>query len=201
MIRKFLTLIISFYVLWIGVLPFAFTKTADFACKKISQKSDFKIELIEPKIRLSIVPTANIFAKSFTITSSKLKIDIKNGQVKIRILPLLSGKFHLNSLTMDELYLETNIKEDFELNTNFTNKLQNIGIVYDFLDINKFKIVMYQNQVKLPIIYEGENLIYRLKNRYVQFKLNSKLTLDNKVSTAHCHLYLPKNNDKQKTIF
>ena len=61
---KYIIIIISFYAIWIVGLPFLFPKTLTEVCENISLNSNYEVSVVNPKLRLSLIPTANILKYS-----------------------------------------------------------------------------------------------------------------------------------------
>lgn len=201
--NKVIILIISFYIFWLGVLPVIISKSITALCKNFSHNSDYNFEIVNPKTKLSLLPVATFKADKLVVKdkNNSFSSDIENFKIKLRLLPLLSGRLHINSLNMTSVKFFANIQNDIELDKDFFEKLENTGIKCDSIGIKDFEGSLYQKDVKVPILYQGKDFKYKHKNRYIQFSKKSVLKVNNKVSTANIELYLPKNNDIKKTIF
>ena len=201
--NKVIILIISSYIFWLGVLPVIISKSVTALCKNFSHNSDYNIEIVNPKTRLSLLPVATFKAEKLSVKdkNNAFSSDIENFKLKLRLLPLLSGRLHINSLNMDSVKLSANIQNDMELDKDFFEKLEKTRIKCDSIGIKDFEGSLYQKDVKAPILYQGKDFKYKHKNRYIQFSTKSVLRVNDKVSTANIELYLPKNNDIKKTIF
>jgi len=203
MLKKILTIIIGFYLFWVGAMPFIVSATVKTLCQNISHNSPYNIDIVNPKPYFSIIPTAYFNA-------DKVRVDIENGdfdfeikdlKLKLRILPLLSGKIHINNLEISKLDLNTTLEKHFELDKDFFEKLENTRFRLDSVVINEFETNFYRNDIKTPIEYSGKNLRFMKHNRFVKMQLDSTLQIKDKVSNTILNLYLPKNNDLKKTVF
>ncbi len=199
-INKITLTIVSFYIVYLGILPIIINNTAEIVCKNISHNTDYKISVNTPHTSFSILPYANLSAKEISVKYGINELELKNFKLRIRLLPLFSGKIHLNSISADNLKLTTNLKEDAQLDKDFFDKLESTKILCDSIKINHFDTYLYKKEIKTPIIYKGDNLVLQVKNRYVKLQLNSTLEADNKISQADINMYFPKNNDIKKTI-
>lgn len=201
--NKYVISIITFYIIWIGVLPLILNEGVKAVCKNLSFNSGYNITLENSAIRLSVLPDMKIIAGKILIESKtdNTKFEVRNAKVKIRLLPLLSGKIHLNKIKADNIYLTSYLKENLELDKDFFNKLENTRIKCNSINIANFELQLYQKGINTPITYSGKDFSLNLKNRYVSLKTDSELKVDNKVSKANINLFLPKNNDIRKTIF
>ena len=203
LINKYIIILIGFYVFWLGILPPLISNAIKIVCNNLSVNSEYKIEVVNPRIRTDVLPVIRIYADKFSVNSKSdvFKADISDFKIKFRLLPLLSGRLHLNTLRADKIYLSADLKSEIELDKEFFNKLGNTRVSCDSVKVTKFDTVLYQKDAKSPIIYSGEDLVFKNKNRYVEFKIKSNLKMDGKTSEANVDLFLPKNNDLDKTAF
>ena len=201
--NKVIIYIIVFYIIYLGVLPFLITKTALYLCDRISVSSEYQITIKGAQARFSVLPYTKFKADNISIKSKNNigRIEIENFQTKIRLLPLLSGKLHINNLAFDSLNISSDLKENVQLNKDFFEKLEHTKVLCDDLSVKKFETDLYQKDLKTPIVYSGENFTFQRKNKYVKLNLKSTLKAAGKASNADINLFLPKNNDLEKTIF
>lgn len=203
MLKKYIITIIGFYIFWMGILPFVITNTAKVLCKNYSHNSDYEIVLENPRTVLTPLPVGKFRADRIAVNSKKdnTKVEIDNFKIKIRLLPLLSGRLHINSISADNFEFQTSLKENMELDKDFFKKLETTKTTFNSIKINKFRTELSQKDIKTPIIYSGENLIFQKKNRYIKFVVASNLEMQGQTSEADINLYLPKNNDIKKSVF
>ncbi|MDO5307334.1 MAG: hypothetical protein Q4E83_06215, partial [bacterium] len=142
-----------------------------------SQNSNYEIKLEAPKVQLSVLPIIKFNAKSITFSSKiqNLDINLQNFETTVRLLPLLSGCVNINSIKTDNLKVVANIKDDIWLDKDFFKNLKNTKIFFNSILINKFDLMLYQQNVNKPILYNGENFIFKKSNRYIKLNLISKL--------------------------
>lgn len=201
--KNFIISIIAFYIFWLVVLPSILSKTISFVCENISQNSAYTISIQKPKLVLSVLPVAYFRADNISVVAknTSLASDIKDFSLDLRILPLLSGKFHVNKLGFGEFNLTSDLVKKVEINKDFVDKLLASSFQLDEINIKKFEAKLFQSEVKTPILYNGKDFIFERKNRYVKLKNNSKLTIAGEVTEVNANLFLPKNNDLNKTVF
>lgn len=201
--KKFITILIGVYIFWLCIMPYLITNTVILLCKNISHNSNYKIEFLKPRTKLSVIPVMSFYADKivFRFKNESLFLDLSNFKLSLRVLPLLSGKFHINNLSGDKISLEAILAEDLELDKDFFNKLNNIYLKIDSASLKEFEAKFYQKEVKTPIIYKGNGFEYQKRNRYIVFKNNSMLDINGNVSKVKSNLFLPKNNNIEKTVF
>ncbi len=183
MLKKYIIIIIGFYIFWMGILPFAITKTAKVLCTNFSHNSNYEIKLDNPYSRLYPIPIGKFGAEKITLKSKtdNTQAEIENFKIKLRLLPLLSGRLHINSIAADNIEFQTSLKENMELDKDFFKKLENTRIIVDSARINKFHTELSQKDINAPILYYGEDFIFQNKNKYIRFNINSTLEVqDNK---------------------
>lgn len=201
--NKLFILLVGFYIFWLGVLPLVLTSSVETLCEKFFQKTNYSLDIKEPQVKLSILPILTFKANEI-ILSSKLnsdKININNLEFKLRILPILSGNFHFNSVAANEITTLLNLNKKLELEKDFFKKIKNTNISFNTIQIKKFETLLFQKDVSMPIKHFGNDLLLERKNRYIKFRMQSNLSVAGKNSNSNWDLYLPKNNDIKKTIF
>lgn len=200
--NKIIIVITSFYIFYLGVLPAVVTNVAKVVCKNISSNSNYEIELVNPRTRLSVFPTVKFSADEITFkTKTDInEADVKGVNIKFRLLPLLSGKLHINYIDIVSLRASSGLKENVQLDKDFFEQLEHTRVKCDSLKIRAFETYLYQKDITEPIAFVGRNFVYQKKNRYVRFGMDSVLKAGEKVSKAYLYLFLPKNNDLRKTV-
>lgn len=202
-INKYVIAILGFYIFWLGLLPLALSKGVEVLCENFSHNSKYDISVIAPQIKTSILPNVIFKAEKISISNPKNKNDFSASKLnlKVRILPLLSGRLHINELNIEELFSSLEIKKDLYFNKNFFYDLSKTKLIVDTISINKYETLFYKREIKSPIKYSGTDFLIQRRNSYVKFKLNSSLEANNKRSASKINIFIPKNNDIKKTIF
>lgn len=203
MLKKYIIIITTFYIFWMGILPLAITNTAKVLCKNFSHNSNYEIRLENPYSHLYPTPIGKFGADKIILKSKtdNTQAEINNFKIKLRLLPILSGRLHINSIAADNLEFKTSLKENMELDKDFFNKLENTRVIIDSARIDSFKTELSQKDINAPILYYGDDFLFQKKNRYIKFHINSALEVENNKSEADINLYLPKNNDIKKSVF
>ena len=201
--NKYIIAILSFYIFWIGVLPLILTKTVEVVCKNYSHNSNYEIKINKPSVRLSFLPTLTFKIDELQILSKNNSADIslENLKINLRILPILSGKLHFNSISAGKFLANVNLKERFVLDKDFFLKAEALPFEINSLQVENYETKFYRPDIKLPVVYKGENFDFKRKNRFVSFKNKSLFVLGEKTSKMDIDLFLPKDNDLDKTVF
>ena len=199
---KYIIIIISFYAIWIVGLPFLFPKTLTEVCENISLNSNYEVSVVNPKLRLSLIPTANIKADNIVLKSKKTDdfTRIENPEISFRILPILSGKFHINKLSASNITANSILKKELELDENFFANLNKTRVRCKELKINTVSVNIYQPNISEPVVYSAKNIYYKRNARALKFNLQSELKIKNSKSEANINLYLPSDNNVKKSI-
>ncbi len=200
--NKYIVLIFGIYAFWIGGVPVIFSKMLPFVCENISANNDFNIEILNPKLKLNILPKAN-FSTSKIIIEDKINQDtvvLDNLKIDLRLLPLLSGRVHVNSIYIDNLLIKASIKKNIELDKNFFKILNNTKIKCNSFCLNEFSVILSPQNVKKPIIYTGNNVLFKRNSRYLKVNADTKFYINNSTSFATIKLFLPRNNDINRSI-
>ena len=201
--NKFIIILIGIYIFWLCILPQIVSNALLVLCNNYSHNSEYSIEIKEPNVKLSLLPTLSLRANAVKIQSKKQAFTfiVDGVNLKVRVLPLLSGKIHINKLAIDKMNLSAVLAEDLVLDKDFFRYLNSIPIRFDDLRIGEFEALFYQKDLARPISYKGEGFNYQRKNRYISLRTNSSLNVVGNISKVTSNLYLPKNNDIKRTVF
>lgn len=201
--KKFVISLIGIYIAWLLVLPLILSKMTMVLCRNISHNTQYIVEIKNPKTTLSVLPVCIFGAENVKICTKddSVSFELENFKVKIRLLPLISGKVHINDLSIENVQILANMHKEIFLKKDFFKKLETTHVKFDSVRINEFKALFYQKNVKTPIIYQGYDFVFRRTNRFIEFKTDSILNINDNISKVIANLYLPKNNDIKKTVF
>ena len=201
-INKYTIIILSFYIFWLFIIPFIFAEILPVICENISYNSGYKIEIINPHLKQSFLPSAKIQADKIHIQEKDSNdfVTVEKFDMQFRLLPLLSGKLHINEISAEDITLNTSLKEKVVLDKDFFKDLQNTGIKCDKIRLNNFKTAIYQQGIQMPVLYSGDNVFYQKNGRFIKLQYNSRLNIQNSESETHINLYLPRNNDIRKSV-
>ncbi len=203
MLRKILLGLIGIYIFWLGLLPLLLSNAVELLCKNISHNSQYEIQINKPQVRFSILPVGTFTVKEiiFKIKNDSFSAKIDDFRLNARLLPLLSGKFHINNLSVSKVAVSATLADDLVLDKEFFNILKTIPIKFGSVKIGEFEALLYQKELDKPIVYRGKDFNYQRKNRYIKLQNNSTLDVAGNISKVSSNLYLPKDNDINKTIF
>ena len=200
--NKYIIIILSFYAFWILGLPFIFTELLPKVCENISLNSDFTIEMDKPQLYLTPLPKASFKAKNIKVKSKKTEdfTSIENFETSIRLLPLLSGKVHINKIQASEIKINSVLKKELELDKNFFKNLNKTKIKLNELNVEEFAVNIHQPGLSEPVIYTARNIYFKKNARALNFNLSSELNIKGSISQANVNLYLPRNNDVDRSV-
>ena len=201
--NKLIIILTGIYIFWLCILPSIITNTVKVLCKNLSYNSPYNITVVNPHTQLSVLPILTFSADSINIsaTNDSADLELQNFKIKLRLLPLLSGKLHINSLKTSSFELTANLTKNLELDKDFFEKIEKTNIQCNSLEIEKHKINFYPKEFNYPISFSGNELTYQRKNRYIKLVTDSTLNFGKNNSAIKLNLFLPKNNDINKTIF
>ena len=200
---KLIISLIGIYIFWLFILPQVVSRAIVSVCENYSHNSNYNLEVKNPQIKLSLLPIGVLKVDSVSVKAKNESAfaTVENVKVKVRLLPLLSGRVHINNLSLGKAKLSAKLVEELELDKDFFNKLENTPVRLDGMRVGEFEALLYQKDIESPIIYNGKGFVYERKNRYVKLHTNSALNVNGKISKVTSDLYLPKNNDINKTVF
>ena len=198
-LNKYILIVICALIFWLAGVPFVFSNAIQVVCENLSYNTDYNISVEKPKLYLNIIPIAYVKADRINIQSKKTndKIYIEDLNLKIRILPLLSGRIHIDSIKSSKIDVNALINKDTNLNKKIN--IKNAKFKCENLDIENVKINVNADDIG-QIIYTAKNIFYQKNGRYLNVKANSQININNIISEANINVYLPKNNDVNKSI-
>ena len=201
-LNKYIIIILSFYAFWILGLPFIFAKVLPEVCENISINSEYTVEIDKPQLYLSPLPTAKIKAKSISVKAKKADdyTRVENFESSIRLLPLLSGRLHINTIKASDITADSVLKKELELDKNFFRDLNKMKIRLNELDIASLSVNIRQSNLKDPVKYSAKDIYFKRTSRALRFNLASEVRVKDSASEANINLYLPHNNDVTKSI-
>ncbi len=201
--NKYIVIILSLFAFWIWGLPFIFSKTLPEVCENLSVNSDYTVKIEHPKLILSPIPTAVLKADylEFVSKTSEDYTKINNPEVSFRLLPLLSGKLHINRVSASNVRINSVLHKKLELDENFFTNLRKTKIKCKEIKIKDLSVNIHKPDVAAPVIYSAHDIYYKKNARAVQFKLLSELKIKDSVSEANVNLYLPSDNNIKKSVF
>lgn len=201
-LNKYIILIFGVYAFWIGGVPVIFSKVLPVVCENISVNSDYNVEIVNPKLILNVLPKAKFKAMKIAVENKSTQevTTINNFKIDVRLLPLLTGRLHVNSITADSLFVKANINQEIELDKDFFKNLDKSKIKCNMLKLNEFSVILEQQATKIPVMYSGSDVFFKKNRRYLKLYADTKFNINKTISNANIKLYLPKNNDINKSI-
>ena len=201
-IKKYIIILISIYAFWIWGLPLIFSSTLPVVLENISLNNNYVVEISNPKLKMSILPVAVIKAKELSVRekNSENCIVITSPELKLRLLPLLSGRVHINRIAASDIELQAVLKKEVELDKDFFKQLSKSNVKCNAVNIEQFRLVLLPKDSKKVAVYSGKNVLYKRNNRYIKLFADSKFELNGIVSETKVNLFLPRNNDLKKSI-
>lgn len=198
--NKYILIFIGIFILWIGALPYICSKILPLLCDNISYNSHYNVEIINPRVKLSIIPTIKIKASSLKIIfkNNNDYIYIKDPELKFRLLPMLSGRLHVNRITTSEILASVHVKDTIILEKDCLWNLKNYPIKFDSIKIDKLYVEAYGADENV-VQYCAKNIFYKKSKKYIIFTVDSRIHIQNKLSEFSANLVLPHNNNMNKS--
>ncbi len=197
---KYISILVISILVWLVGIPFFCMRAVPIICDNITYNSPYKIKIENPKIYTSIIPSAYISADSLKVESKNDidRFECQKLKIKLRLLPLLSGRIHINSIQISEINLKTNTDTSIIKNYNILDSQNKPKFICDRINIDNFNIAIKNSkQEELPN-FKGKNFIYQNNVKYLKFTLDAALESLKEKATANVDLFLPKNKDINK---
>ena len=201
--KKYLIFIITLFVLYQAGLLLSFKPLVNFACKKISETSNYNVVIDNPRLRTEIIPVINIYANNISVKSKSTDtlLDLSNINIRLRVLPLISGKIHINSFKAKSINGNIRFTTLKRIDKKLSDKLFDSNIVINSVSIDDYSLVLNTKRNIYPIVFKGSDFIFQNKNRYLKFLTKGFINLNKNSSKMFFNIYLPKNNNIKETVF
>ena len=198
---KYLVIILTLLVFWLFIIPFIFSKTIPIVCENLSYNTPYNLKIENPELRLNIVPVAIIKAKRISVESKDLEdvLYLENLRLKIRILPLLSGRVHIDNIQSDDINVRSVLDSEVKLDKNIISTVKKAKVYCDSVDIKKIRANFSLRKQSKNALYIADDILYKNNGRYIKLNAKSEINLDGTISKGNVHIYLPKNNDVNKS--
>ena len=199
---KYTVIIFSVIIFWLCIIPLMFSWIVPVICENLSYNSPYDVRIETPRLRLSITPVALFNAGSVLIKEKNGDncLQVQDLKLRIRILPLLSGRVHIDNIHAEnigaEAFLDENIKPDKHI-LNFVKKTK---IICDSVEINKLHVDLLQKGNSHHATCIAENILYINNGRYIKLNFKNEVSIDDAVSKEEINIYLPKDNNVKKSI-
>ena len=199
--KKYITIIISFYTFWLVVLPLFFNCTTPFLCKLISNKTNYIINVEKPRLYLNVIPTINIQAKNIKIKekNSNNNIQISKFNSTARLLPLLSGKVHINNINIENILSSFELNKTIEFDKENIINLKNTNIKIDTIKCSNCVLNFTQKHNATNVNYTIENFIFQRHNNSLYLNFLSVFDINNFKTVMNIDIQLPDNNNITKS--
>jgi len=200
--NKYIIVLFSILVFWLGGVPLLFARAIPIICENISYNTSYNVTVAKPRLYLNIIPQAVIKSEEISIVSksTKDKLSIKDLNLKIRILPLLSGRVHIDKIAFSDADMQVRLDYNTKLDKNFVNNLKSARIMCDCADFKEFKLKILSDNGEQSAEYNASDIFYKKSGRYLALRADSDIKIDNVMSKAIIDIFLPKNNDVNKSI-
>ena len=201
--RKYIYAIIIFYTFWLAIIPIGFRLGFNSVLNIINTNTEYNFSVTKPRIITNIIPNLKIKADSIKLLNkdNSEAFSIKKLNLNIRILPLITGKIHLNNFQCDEIKSSIFIKDKIYIGDYpLTIKNQNIKAAINRIKIKNINIKTdIENKDKYYI--NGTDLYYKETHSSLICHGKIETKLNNIISDAKFDINLPHNKNLKKTKF
>lgn len=191
---KYIYSLMIFYIVWLVGIPLAFRLFVVPILNNIPC-----INITNPRLYTSILPNIKFKADEIVLLNkdNSKALDITGLKVNLRILPLLSGKIHVNSFEEKTMDISLEIKDklylgDYPIDINPEQKVN--------AKINRVKIGKTNVSIGKYLI-KGEDFYFRMKRKSFVVHGKTETQLGQEKSWANFDINLPHNKNLKKTKF
>lgn len=199
---KYIYIIAIFYLIWLVVIPLGFRFLSGAVVNELETLTKTRLEVQNLHIVTGVLPHIKIRANEIKLLnndgSTALLLD--RPDINLRILPLLSGRVHINSFETKNVSTKLILKDKLYLGDYPVElKNQDIKAVIDRIKIKKYEISLLENNVNNR--FSGEDIYFKTtKNKFILHG-NTDCVSDKTSSSLNVDIQLPKNKNLKKTRF
>ena len=199
---KYIYIILIFYLVWLVLIPLGFNMFSDEILNTVQTITNTKIEANHLRLYTNIIPHLKIKAKEIKILNNdnSTALMLENPKLNLRILPLLSGKVHINSFETTCISANLIIKDKLYIGDYpIEIKDSNINAFLDRIKLKKIKLNIIENNETKTI--SGTNFYYKsTKHKFVTHGALEAISAQNK-SIFNFDISLPKDKNFKKAKF
>lgn len=158
----------------------------------VKNNSGVDIKLENPELKMGLTPSVWLSASYVEVSDKSNKpFFVVNPKIKIRLIPLIFGKFHLAYFSCDKIKADLKIdkKYRFYIGDCLILKSTNpsISIEDSQMDIETYEISLRDEIQNKFIVAKGDYLNLEKFNskKYIKFTTNSQVKIDNIISVVN----------------
>ena len=199
---KYTVLTLSILIFWLCIIPLIFSRIVPVVCENLSYNTSYEVKIENPRLHLNIIPVASLEAKNISVKSKNddNKLQIDNLNLQIRILPLFSGRIHIDKILADNFNLNAILDVNSKPDKKFLKLINKTRVICDSVDIKKIHTSLTQKETGQKALCAAEDVLYISNGRFVKFNLKSEFDINNAVSKEDVKIFLPKDNNIKKSI-
>ena len=192
--------LIAFYAVWILLVPIILKAGLPCVLNSLSKKYDISASIENPQIKLGFKPYLNFSCKNFNLSDrgNSEKIDIDNIKFEVRLIPVITGNIHFNSLSADNFVFNIIAKPDSSLLTFLAENSKTKTKVND-LDIKNYIIEIKDEAQKTDTKVTGSDLKYIQRHSERILKTSGKIITNGTESELLSDIYLVPNFSSKKS--
>ena len=202
--EKYIYSVIIFYCLWLVIIPLGFRFLAEPVIDMLKSYTPINLEIEKPRLYTSVIPNAKLKAETIKILNkdSSVALQLDNPKLNIRLLPLLSGRIHINSFESKKITVNSVLKDKLYLgdypieikDQKIKAKIRRIKI--NNLDMN-LEEVSPHNNYKLS----GNDLYFKNTRKSFIFHGKTNCDFNGQQALANFDISIPHTKNLKKTKF
>jgi len=199
---KYIYSIIIFYIFWLLVLPAAFRLLVPVGLAALEKQTGMHLMVINPELHTSIVPNIRLGADRIVLfdKNNAESLTLVSPTLTARLLPLFSGRVHINSFESKYIFADTKYKDKFYLGDYpICVENQNIKLKADRVKINHAEIKFSENNK--DYLLKAEKFYFKTNKKAFILNGNIKCSAGGYSSDANFAISLPKHKNLEQTKF
>ena len=202
--EKYIYSVIIFYCLWLVVIPLGFRFLAEPALNMVKSYTPINLVVEKPRLYTSIIPNAKLKAKSIKLLNkdNSVALELTRPKLNIRLLPLLSGRVHINSFESKKIVVNSQLRDKLYLG-DYPIELKNQDIK---AKIRRIKIVNLNVSVEEisphnKYIIKGNDLYFKNTRKSFIFHGKTDCNFNGNDALANFDISIPHTKNLKKTKF
>lgn len=201
---KYIYSLIIFYIVWLVVIPLGFRFLTNPVLDMIKSNTEFNLSVKNLRLNTSVVPNIKIKADEIKLLNkdNSEAFYLENSKLSVRLLPLISGKVHINSFQSDNIRVSASLKDKLYIGDYpIELKQQDVSAKIKRVKVNKFDLKLSEPYKNNKYAVLGSNIYFKDARTSFIFHGKTESDFNGKKTYLSADINLPHRKNLKKTKF
>ncbi len=204
---KYIYSVIIFYFIWLLIIPLGFRFLSEPVLDMVKSTAKINLEVKNPRLKTGIIPNIKLKADDIRLLNkdNSVALELVKPKLNIRLLPLISGRIHINSFESKNITVNSQLKDklylgdypidiDLSKNLDIKAKIKRIKILSLGISIDE---ISPNNKYQI----NGKNLYFKNTRKSFIFHGKTNCDFNGHISTADFDINFPHSKNLKRTKF